>query len=198
MGGWLDTTRNLVLGYNCQPIEGPKNLYGAKVFAANYDTALTNYAINYLPGQADLNEMHADWQMEQGYLYLAAGDEEYAEEWFAAADRNYALAQLQRDSVAPTLAAAEVASQFTWRVPTQDEAVDAMWKGLFTYGEGGLNGYDQDPLLGLQTVYPQSHFTTTLSTNKQKAFVYNPVNGVTGFVTVTSGFYCIVVRTHVP
>lgn len=196
LGGWLDTTRNLVWGYNCQPIEGPKTLNQAKTFAANYATALANYAINYLPGQADLYEMQADWQTEQGNAALAAGNVALAEDWFAAAEVNYARAQLHRDSIAPTLAAAEVASNYTWRVPTQAEATDAMWKGLFTYGEGGLNGYDQDPLLGLQQVYQHFHWTTTLK--KQTAFVYNPTNGDTGFIGVNSGIYCIVVRTHVP
>ncbi len=151
--------------------------------AAKYAAILSQQATTGLPNAAAQTDFFADWQVAQGDAALAAGDVELALRWYAAADRNYAKAQDDRDSIPLFIEAATVAGQYTWRLPTQTEAETAIANRLFTYGDGGFNGYDGSPYVGFQEPWNSLCWTSTLSKSKKEASVFRP-DGDTGWVTV--------------
>ena len=205
LGGWLDTDRNLVWGYDIISLRGTSTHSGygishslATAMAANYASALFEMAESTLEAAATQTEDHADWQTQQGDIALANGDPELAADWYAAAAANYAKAQADRDSIEPFLDAAAVTGQFTWRLPTQAEAQSALTNGLFTYGPTGFNGYDGSPYVGAQVPWNTLTWSSTTRKGDREAWAYQPLSGNNGFIGVGSQVNCIFVRTHVP
>lgn len=200
LGGWLDTTRNLVWGYNTFPdvLGYGITLNMAIQRAATYPGMLYDMGLR-LEGDADYYDDLGDRYTVRANEYLAAGDLVNAQKYFDQANGAYAQADEKRASIPACVAAGDAASQFNnWRVPTEAEALDAIAKRLFTYGAGGFNGYDHSPYLGLQPDTNNANWTTTLSKNKQQAVVYRPSSGESGYYGVNSQISCIYVRTHVP
>jgi hypothetical protein len=161
LGGWLDTSTNLVWGYDSLEILGyAHNFSGSSSVVATYPQILQNFASS---------------QTDPAIQLVAQN-------------------------------AANVAVQYTnWRMPTLDEARDAMAKKLFVYGPGGLNGYQSVPSLvpvaGGWLVH--AHWTSTAGKPIRGGFpsgyVYVPATGDYGLLGQNSpAAGCIVVRTHTP
>lgn len=205
LGGWLDTQTNLVWGYSFWDLQGTSTGSGYAIpqwlaadAAANYADMLYQRAYEGLPASADQTEAHADWQVEQGDIALANGDPELAADWYAAAEANYARAQYEREVDIPNFeAAADVASQFTWRLPTQQEGQRALDNGLFTYGPNGFDSYDASPHGGFQLLFWSGAWSSTTRRNGREAWTYRQ-DGSTSWATVNSTYNAIFVRTHVP
>ena len=204
LGGWLDKNTNLVWGYSFIDMLGTSTHsgYGIKQQAATNAAAHYADVLYSMPDQlegsaADITAQ-ADVQIEKGDAALAAGDIELAARFYAAAQAKYLAAQDDLDSIPIFIAAADVADQFTWRLPTQQEAETAIANGLFTYGEGGFNGYDGSPRIGLSIPWNNLTWTSTLSKSKKQAWAYRPMDGGYGFIGITSTVNCMFVRTHVP
>lgn len=205
LGGVLDKNTNLVWGYNFYDIVATSahsgygiNQQFATGYAANYAALLYDQAVGDLPDAAAETEAFADWQTEQGDIALASGDVDLANRWYAAANTHYENAQADRDSIPLYLDAAATASQFEWRLPTQQEATTAINNGLFTYGQGGFNGYDGSPYVGGQVPWNSFCWSSTFSKSKREAWAYCPLDGSNGLITVTSQVNCVFVRKHVP
>ena len=105
------------------------------------------------------------------------------------------LAATLPPETAPILAAAyEVAAQRSWRWPTVFEARDAVAKGLFTFGGGGLNLYYGSPLYEApSTSYGLSVVRWTSSEVKPKVHAFSPADGGTLLVSKTSSLPAMVV-----
>jgi hypothetical protein len=157
LGGWLDTSRNLVWGYDQLGIGG----YG--ITYAQAQQRAQNYAA-YLQELADASQS----------VHLQA--------------------------------AADVAALYdNWRVPTREECTDATAKGLFTYGDGGFNGYSSFPGEPPGLAYGDTNrWTNDLGKPNEKlygqatAWAWHPMGGGTGLATLNSLIGVIWVRTHVP
>jgi hypothetical protein len=198
LGGWLDTQTNLVWGYSFNDLQGHGITQSMAVdAAADYANVLYDMALA-LSAQADQEEDHADWQMEQGDIALANGDPELAADWYAAAEANYAEAQALRDSIPFVEAAGDVADQFTWRLPTKAESQTALTNGLFTYGPNGFDSYDSSPLIGFQIPWNVLTWTSTKTSNGRNCWAYRPLDGSGGNIGVNSQVNAIFVRKHVP
>jgi hypothetical protein len=205
LGGWLDTQTNLVWGYSFQTMLGTSTHSGyginqsmAVAAAGDYADILYEVADVDLPNAAAETTAHADWQVEQGDIALANGDPELAAEWYEAADANYALAQDDLDSIPLYEAAADVADQFNWRLPTKVESQRAQTNGLFTYGPTGFDSYDGSPRIDFQMPWNTLCWTSTKTSNGRNAWAYRPLDGTGGNIGVNSQVNAIFVRTHVP
>ena len=127
LGGVLDTSTNVVWGYSFG-VEGMHNFdYTSALLApARYPSMLLE--------TAQKNQEYAEYCLQQ-----MESDPERAHLWQAEADKYFATVQ-------PLTDAGTVASQYgNWRLPTFAEAQDAVAKGLFTYGDGGLNKWTWHP-----------------------------------------------------
>lgn len=205
LGGWLDTQTNLVWGYSFYDMLGTSTGSGYGISQSRAVTAATNYADNFyemadvqLPAAAAETEAWADSQVQQGDAALAAGDVDLANRWYAAAEANYAKAQADRDSIPLYEAAADVADQFTWRLPTQQEAQAALANGLFTYGAEGFDSYDASPRIGFTIPNNVLTWSSTLSKANKFAWCYRPLDGSNGNIGVNSTVNAIFVRKQVP
>lgn len=197
LGGWLDTQRNLVWGYQLTAVvNGGFSYDGAIATAPNYAIRLATAADDYdVRGTNMLAQ--ADNYQALGDAAYAAGDYELADEYYFQADRRYVRAQEYFDSADIALAAAVNAAQFNnWRIPMKDEAVDASWKGLFSRGATGFNSFDSSPYVGFQQENNVPNWTSTLS--GKNVWAYYPVSGSTAAISKSSLIGAIVVRTHVP
>lgn len=106
------------------------------------------------------------------------------------------LAATLPPETAPLAAAAyDVAVQRTWRWPTVFEARDAVAKGLFTFGEGGLNLYYKSPLDEVPDIsYGVSVVRWTSSEVKPNlVHAFSPADGGTLLVSKTSSLSALVV-----
>jgi hypothetical protein len=204
LGGWLDKQTNLVWGYSSFAATGSWSTFSwANGVAADYSGMLSDAAdalearADYSQGKA--NDNYALW--EQAVIDGDEVDEAYYWDRYV---RYQALADAQYADVPEFQEAALDAAQFTnWRLPSKAEAVDALNKGLFSYGAGKFNSYDCSPGLGNQGLANGGVTTWTSDTaktgGKAGAWVFYPGNSVaTMLVTQTSGCDTIVVRKHVP
>lgn len=197
LGGILDTQTNLVWGYSFYDLKG----YGitqamATSAAADYADILYDIAEFDIPAFAAQNEAAAEERQAQGDAALAAGDVELANRYYARAQEYRDKADADLDSIPLYMDAADVADQFTWRLPTQQEAQRAIGNGLFTYGDGGFNGYDATPRIGFSPVIEL--FTWTTTKVKKNVWVFKPLSGAGVEAGVNSQINAIFVRTHVP
>jgi hypothetical protein len=198
LGGWLDTTRNLVWGYDSGGILGYGITYNnAQNFVQNYAATMASTAIQR-QNQADESYAQAAYLYSIGHLEGAQFHEQQGD--------------LYASQAAGLTAAATIASQYTnWRLPSLQEALDAVNKGLFTYSNDqyvdadfdGYNSVPQVPPSGLS--YGNIPvWSNDVGGNKNKikgrdtAWVYLPITGDPGVVTQTSQIPAIVVRTYIP
>lgn len=99
-------------------------------------------------------------------------------------------------------AAAAAAAQYNnWRAPTLDEARSACTRGLFTFGDGGLNLWTPDPLASPGLPYDGVLTWTSTTEGKGKSmrgWAYNPADGGAMLTGLGSALDVILVRTHTP
>lgn len=87
-----------------------------------------------------------------------------------------------------------IAAQFTWRWPTVFEARDAVAKGLFTFGEGGVDMYYGSPLYAVPAVsYGVGNLRWSSSEAKGLVHAWSAADGGTRLITKTSTAFGIVV-----
>src|SRR5690606_17219841 len=130
---------------------------------------------------AAYHEAYGAYCLEQAQIDL-----ERADQWEA-------LAAEHLNKVQPLIDAGNVATQYNdWRLPTVAEARDAIAKGIFTAGDGGLNLWTQHPADSVSTP-PRGgtrYWTSDYSgkkTGNDTAWAYHADNGAaertTGFCT---------------
>jgi hypothetical protein len=198
LGGWLDTTRNLVWGYDSGGILGYGLTYSlAQNFVQNYAATMASTAIQR-QSQADESYARAAYLYSIGELEGALWHEQQGD--------------LYASIAAGLAAAAPIASQYTnWRIPSLEEALDAVNKGLFTYSNDQYDDADFDGYNSVPQVPPSGlsygnipAWSNDVGGNKNKikgrdtAWVYLPITGEPGVITQTSQIPAIVVRTHLP
>jgi len=199
LGGWLDKSRNLIWGYTPTSFEGTNASYQWAV-----DTVKTNYATMLLNTAVNM-QAHAQYCLDRSEIEFDLAEEAAAiEDWEGEAyhlNRAYGyLALRDRDlaNIPEFQYAGAVASQYTnWRLPTKDEASDALNKGLFRYGPGGLNGYDCSPAVGNQETY-RNWFTLTSTLKGTSVWVFLPDEETMTTVSKTQWCDFIPVRTYTP
>jgi hypothetical protein len=133
--------------------------------------ALVNYSSSFYGGQVGVH---------QSYLDILA---------------MRALTGATPEEAAIFAAAYQVAAQRTWRWPTVFEAREAVAKGLFTFGEGGVNLYFASPLYdtpGVSYFLSSSRWTSS-EVKGNYAHAFGPANGGTAVITRTSGILGFVV-----
>lgn len=183
LGGWLDTSRNLVWGYSLtDSINSTYQYSSAQSAAAQYPVLLAGQA-DYLLGRAEYCEMRAaelaetDPARSQAYAALAVTYGQDADAFFNAALN---------------------AGQFSnWRTPTLSEFQNAWSKGLFSRGANGFN-LDMSPAVGYQAGYGGPHWTSDPANKKKQAPSFSISDGRSSLVSVTSVLRALVVRTHTP
>ncbi|HVJ84218.1 MAG TPA: hypothetical protein VM452_01170 [Caulifigura sp.] len=152
-GGWYDAGRKLVWGYAPPTYTGSLTSFPyATNQAANYAQVLLQESANLL--------VDGDYYMQLSIDWYADGDALRGAYYYNRAVQAWADSPLFAD-------AAEIAAQHgNWRLPTKDEAVDAVAKGLFTYGPNGFDSYDCSPAAGLQPL-GSSRLNWTSTTGKK-------------------------------
>lgn len=202
LGGWLDTSRNLIWGYSLSQSRSMSFSYNGAVNAgANYALHLSDEAV-FREGRGVYCETQGDNNLALAIQAEAAGDLDLAAYHYDRADRYYALADTYFADAVAFLDASDLAGQYNnWRIPTKAEALDAVSKGLFTYGVDGFNSYDCSPAVGNQGLSYGSRASWTADTQKvggkPGAWAFWPGGG-TSLVTQTSGCDTFHVRTYVP
>jgi len=182
LGGWHDTSNNLVWGYQCYFTPGNYTYSLAPIFAANYASSLATAATE---------KINSAVRCEERVILYAISDPPRSQ-------RNADLALIYRaDAPALQTASAQAAQYSNWRVPSLVEFQQAWNKGFFTKGTGGFN-WDAGPEVGLQPSTDVSHWTSTLSKRRGQAMLFNFRDGGSGSFGMTSTAAVIVVRTHVP
>jgi len=200
LGGWLDTQRNLVWGYDLGPVlDWQFNAVEAAQAAATYPTQLADGAAHFDQRSAD-DSAKADSFKAKGDAALAAGDQVNADKYYATMTHYSERAEDEAAAANELEASAAVASQYSgWRVPTKDEAQDASSKGFFTYGTGGFNGFDDSPLPDFQPFQPNFAVWTSTRKTGTTNWAFFPIEKTFRDYSTTRGYlYVIVVRTHTP
>jgi hypothetical protein len=130
LGGVLDTETNIVWGYSMGAIED--------IWSYSY-TASLNVPGRYpscFDAKADDAQAYGEYCLQQAAI---EPDPTRVPLWEAEAAKSFAIVQPLRD-------AGEIAQQYdNWRLPTVEEAREAIAKGIFTAGSGGLNLWTQHP-----------------------------------------------------
>jgi hypothetical protein len=184
LGGVLDTETNIVWGYSMGAIED--------IWNYSYTASLN------VPGRypacfataADYHQEYGEYCLDQAVL-----DPARADQWEALAAEHLAM-------VDPLNEAGNFATQYSdWRLPTVEEAREAIAKGIFTAGEGGLNLWTQHPADATPTP-PRGgvlYWTSTYGGKRygnDTAFAYSAQDG--GAVRTPGFCVPILVRTHTP
>jgi len=190
LGGWLDTSRNLLWGtYSVTVCTGGAEHYDdCAALAADYSGTLTFGAAQYDALSSQYQAFGDQYAVSNPTL--AAKYYGYAQDYAAAADELLANSQ----------AASVVEGANRWRMPSKDEFVDAYNKGMFTYGDGGLNAFDTSPVPGIQPQVAHSlYWTTTPDKGNRSQWAYDPPAGLSQSV-LTSGSYlfALAVRNYTP
>ena len=189
LGGWLDTSRNLLWGtYSLNScVGGSMPNDQAAALAADYAATLADGSLYY-------DERSAYWQA-QGDLYVLSDP--------ARAARHYQTAQDCADAAdelfAQSLAASVVEGTNKWRLPSKAEFEDAYSKGMFTYGDGGLNGFDKSPTPGIQPEKAGFRYWTSTVTKNRYQWSIDPVAGLSySEFIIGSRLYAVAVRDYTP
>ena len=191
LGGWLDTSTNLVWGYMLTKTRGTSASFEwGKGFAANYAEEM------WIAGEE--REAYADFAAAKA-IELQESDPERAAIYAQRAEDYYYSADVCYDT-------ATAAAQYTgWRTPTLTEATDAVAKELFIYGSDPVHypdGWQTMPDLPPYQSWSDTLTWTSSSAGKVKgqnvAWAFYPVSGGTAKIGMNSAVHVVVVRTHVP
>lgn len=197
LGGVLDTSTNVVWGYSHIGVANRWATYAGAMNANEW----------YAPTFFEIADDNEEWA---AYHYAKA--QTLWDTDPVLAQRNFDYAERLSGTLVPLREAGTVANGYNnWRPPTLAESRDAVAKGLFTQGEGGLNLWTFGPVdmvpgnelpfpRGL--IYPEaarwSSDAETKGKYQDRAWVYEPLDGSARRIGKGSAADVIVVRTHTP
>lgn len=182
LGGVLDSETNVVWGYSYYAITTAGATYGGSLSASDRYPACFAERAAYHQGWGEYYQNRALEEPDQAELYEAVAAEEFR------------TAQALVDAGA-------IATQYdNWRLPTLAEARSAIAKGLFTYGDEGLNMWTTHPA-NLEATSPQNglHWTADYAGKRKgndTGWAYSALDG--SAVRTTGVCLEIMVRTNQP